>query len=277
MEFEEDKTAKHHIKWFTRGYEYEFIGFLWKTDIHLMGVEYEGKHATFYPLGTDRFGRDLWTRLMYGTRMSMSIGLVSVAISLVLGVVLGGISGYRGGWVDVFIQRLIELLRSIPTIPLWLGLGAAVPQEWSVVGTYFAITLIISLIGWTTLARQVRGRFLTMREEDFIVAARLYGTSGLRIIFRHMVPSFISHIIAITTLAIPAIILAETALSFLGLGLRPPVMSWGVLLKEAQSVQAVATAPWLLLPGVVVIIAILALNFLGDGLRDAADPYSVQR
>ena len=276
MEFEEDTSQKHYIKWFTRGHEYKLFGLLWKTDRHLMGVDYEGRHATFYPLGTDRMGRDMWSRIMYGTRISMSIGLLGVLISLVLGVLLGGISGYAGGWIDVLIQRLIEFVRSMPTIPLWLALGAAVPQDWSVIRVYFAITIIISFIGWTGLARQVRGRFLAMREEDFVTAARLYGTSRLRIIFRHMLPSFMSHIIATTTLAIPAIIIAETSLSFLGLGLRPPVMSWGVLLKEAQNLQSVASAPWLLLPAVVVIIAILGFNFMGDGLRDAADPYSIR-
>jgi peptide/nickel transport system permease protein len=213
---------------------------------------------------------------MYGTRISMSIGLVGVAISLFLGVLLGGVSGYFGSLIDIAIQRLIEFIRSIPTIPLWLALAAAVPQDWSVLRVYFAITIIISLIGWTRLAREVRGRFLALREEDFVVAARLYGTGPLRIIFRHMVPSFISHIIATTTLAIPAIIIAETALSFLGLGMRQPAISWGVLLKEGQNVQSVALAPWVLMPGLLVIVSILAFNFLGDGLRDAADPYSVQ-
>jgi peptide/nickel transport system permease protein len=218
----------------------------------------------------------MWSRLMYGTRISMSIGLVGVAISLFLGVLLGGVSGYFGSLIDIAIQRLIEFIRSIPTIPLWLALAAAVPQDWSVLRVYFAITIIISLIGWTRLAREVRGRFLALREEDFVVAARLYGTGPLRIIFRHMVPSFISHIIATTTLAIPAIIIAETALSFLGLGMRQPAISWGVLLKEGQNVQSVALAPWVLMPGLLVIASILAFNFLGDGLRDAADPYSVQ-
>jgi peptide/nickel transport system permease protein len=218
----------------------------------------------------------MWSRLMYGTRISMSIGLVGVAISLFLGVLLGGVSGYFGSLIDIAIQRLIEFIRSIPTIPLWLALAAAVPQDWSVLRVYFAITIIISLIGWTRLAREVRGRFLALREEDFVVAARLYGTGPLRIIFRHMVPSFISHIIATTTLAIPAIIIAETALSFLGLGMRQPAISWGVLLKEGQNVQSVALAPWVLMPGLLVIVSILAFNFLGDGLRDAADPYSVQ-
>jgi peptide/nickel transport system permease protein len=203
----------------------------------------------------------------------MSIGLAGVAFSLALGVVLGGISGYYGGAIDTAIQRVIEFLRSIPTIPLWLGLAAALPATWSPLQVYFAITIILSLVGWTGLARVVRGRFLSLREEDFVMAARLDGSSEMRIILRHMVPSFLSHIIASITLAIPAVILAETALSFLGLGLRPPVISWGVLLQEAQNVRSVATAPWLLMPGAAVVLAVLGLNFLGDGLRDAADPY----
>jgi peptide/nickel transport system permease protein len=210
---------------------------------------------------------------MFATRISMTIGLVSVTISLFLGVLLGGISGFYGGWVDTLIQRVIEILRSLPTIPLWMGLAAAVPKDWSVVKMYFAITIIISLIGWTELARVVRGRFLSLREEDFVTAAELAGASRMRIIFRHMVPSFMSHIIAATTLALPAIIIAETSLSFLGLGLRPPAISWWVLLQAAQQVQAVALTPWLLIPAIPVIIAVLAFNFLGDGLRDAADPY----
>ena len=205
----------------------------------------------------------------------MSIGLLSVAISLFLGLLLGGISGYRGGIYDAAIQRFIEFIRSIPTIPLWLALAASVPSDWGVIQVYFAITVIISFIGWTTLAREVRGRFLSMREEDFVIAARLYGASELKIIFKHMIPSFTSHIIATTTLAVPAIIIAETSLSFLGLGLRAPAISWGVLLFEAQNLNAVANAPWLMIPGLVVIVAVLGFNFMGDGLRDAADPYAV--
>ena len=199
---------------------------------------------------------------------------MGVGLSLFLGVLLGGISGYRGGLTDISIQRFIEFIRSIPTIPLWLGLAAAVPHEWTQIQIYFAITIIISLLGWTTLAREVRGRFLSLRSEDFVMAARLYGTSELRIIFRHMIPSFTSHIIATTTLAVPAIIIAETALSFLGLGLRPPTISWGTLLFEAQNLNAISNAPWLMIPAPFVLLAILAFNFMGDGLRDAADPYA---
>ncbi|PON18516.1 hypothetical protein C2W62_07575 [Candidatus Entotheonella serta] len=238
-----------------------------------MGVEGARAEDTLFLLGTDLQGRDLWSRLMYATRISMTIGLVSVALSLFLGLLLGGVSGFYGGWVDTLIQRIIEILRSIPTIPLWMGLAAAVPKDWSVTKMYFAITIIISLIGWTELARVVRGRFLSLREEDFVTAAELAGASRMRIIFRHMVPSFMSHIIAATTLALPAIIIAETSLSFLGLGMRPPAISWGGLLQAAQQIQAVALTPWLLLPAIPVVVAVLPFNFLGDGLRDAADPY----
>jgi peptide/nickel transport system permease protein len=210
---------------------------------------------------------------MYGTQTSLTIGLAGVSISLFLGVLLGGISGLYGGVMDTIIQRVIEILRSIPTIPLWMGLAAALPADWSVMQIYFAITIIISLIGWTELARVVRGRFLSLREEDFVMAAELCGCGRMRIIFTHLVPSFLSHIIAATTLAIPAMIISETSLSFLGLGLRPPAISWGVLLQQAQNIQALAISPWLLYPAIPVIIVILAFNFMGDGLRDAADPY----
>ncbi len=276
MKHETDRSKVQTIRFFVHGHEYK-LWKLFKTDWHLMGLETDEDPQPFHPLGTDRLGRDMFSRIMYGTRVSMSIGLVGVTISLVLGILFGGISGYRGGFADMGIQRLIEFLRSIPTIPLWIALSVAVPQDWSILRVYFAITIIISLIGWTTLAREIRGRFLAMREEDFVIAAKLYGSGQLRIIFRHMIPSFISHIIASTTLRIPGIIIAETSLSFLGLGLRAPAISWGVSLSEAQEIRAVAEAPWVLVPGGMVIIAVLCFNFLGDGLRDAADPYSVQR
>jgi peptide/nickel transport system permease protein len=214
------------------------------------------------------------SRVLYGGRISLSIGLVAVFLSLTLGIVLGGISGYYGGWVDTVIQRVIEFIRSVPTLPLWMALSAALPADWSQQRRYFGITIIPFIIGWTSLGRQVRGRFLALRTEDFVLSARLCGARDLRIILRHMVPSFTSHIIASLTLSIPGIILAETALSYLGLGLRQPVISWGVLLQEAQNIRTVALASWLLLPGVAVVITVLAFNFLGDGLRDAADPFS---
>ncbi len=265
-----DPEVKTPVRLFTRGYTYKFIG-LFETDIHLIGPA--DPNETMYLFGADRLGRDMFSRIIFGTRVSMSIGLVGVIISLLLGIILGGISGYYGGLVDNLIQRLIEFIRSIPTIPLWLGLVAALPTEWGPLQIYFAITVILSFIGWTGLARVVRGRFLSLREEDFVMAARLDGASQSKIMFQHMLPAFYSHIIASITLAIPSMIIAETSLSFLGLGLRPPIVSWGVLLQESQNVRTIATAPWLLIPALGVVIAVLALNFLGDGLRDAADPY----
>jgi peptide/nickel transport system permease protein len=268
-----DPSEKIPVRFFAQGFEYKFLG-LFPMTRHLIGVD-GGRDAsrTLFLLGTDVQGRDLWSRLMYGTRISLTIGLVGVTASLILGVVLGGLSGFYGGSIDTLIQRIIEILRSIPTIPLWMGLAAALPREWSILQVYFAITIIISLLAWTELARVVRGRFLSLREEDFVVSARLAGCSQMRTIFVHMVPSFMSHIIAATTLALPAMIVSETSLSFLGLGLRPPAISWGVLLQQAQNVQTVAISPWLMLPAVPVIVAVVAFNFLGDGLRDAADPY----
>jgi peptide/nickel transport system permease protein len=267
-----DPNIKIPVRFFAEGFKYKWLGFI-PSNTHLIGTEGVSAGESLFLLGTDLQGRDVWSRLMYATRTSLIIGLVSVALSLILGVVLGGISGYYGGVLDTIIQRIIEILRSIPTIPLWMGLTAALPATWSVMQVYFAITIIISLLGWTELARVVRGRFLSLREEDFVMAARLSGCSRMRIILRHMVPSFLSHIIAATTLAIPAMIISETALSFLGLGLRPPAISWGVLLQDAQNIQAIAISPWLLLPVIPVIVAVLAFNFVGDGLRDAADPY----
>jgi peptide/nickel transport system permease protein len=267
-----DPAIKIPVHFFAKGFEYKCLGFI-PCNIHLIGVEGAKADETLFIMGTDQQGRDLWSRLMYGTKTSLFISLASVALSLILGVALGGISGYYGGVIDTIIQRIIEILRSIPTIPLWLGLAAALPPTWSVQQVYFAITIIISLLGWTELARVVRGRFLSLRQEDFVMAARLAGCSRMRIIFRHMVPSFMSHIIAAMTLALPAMIISETSLSFLGLGLRPPAISWGVLLQDAQNVQSLAISPWLLIPAAPVIVAVLAFNFVGDGLRDAADPY----
>ncbi len=273
MEWGVDEKRILPLRFLTSGYEYEVFG-LFKTDLHLFGIEKPSARNSFHLLGTDRLGRDQWSRLMHGTRVSLSIGLVAVGLSIFLGILLGGISGYYGGWPDLIIQRLIEILQSLPPIPIWMALTAALPRDWTVEQTYFAITLILSLLGWTTLGREVRGRFLSLREEDFVMAAKLSGCSQSRIIFRHMLPTFTSHIIATSTLAIPVMIINETFLSFLGLGLRPPAISWGVLLQEAQNLQSIALAPWLLLPGLAVIFTVLALNILGDGLRDAADPYS---
>ena len=273
MEWGVDEKRILPLRFFTSGYEYKVFG-LFTTDLHLFGIEKPSARNSFHLLGTDRLGRDQWSRLMHGTRVSLSIGLVAVGLSIFLGILLGGISGYYGGWPDLVIQRLIEILQSLPPIPIWMALTAALPRDWTVEQTYFAITLILSLLGWTTLGREVRGRFLSLREEDFVMAAKLSGCSQSRIIFRHMLPTFTSHIIATSTLAIPVMIINETFLSFLGLGLRPPAISWGVLLQEAQNLQSIALAPWLLLPGLAVIFTVLALNILGDGLRDAADPYS---
>jgi len=270
--YEPDLNAKYPVRFFSQGFEYKWLGFI-PSNLHLIGVEGIEAGEVLSLMGTDMQGRDLWSRLMYGTRTSLVIGLASVALSLFLGVVLGGISGYYGGVIDTVIQRIIEVLRSLPTIPLWLGLTAALPSSWSVQRVYLAVTLIISLLGWTSLARVVRGRFLSLRQEDFVMAAKLAGCGQMRIIMRHMVPSFLSHIIAAMTLALPAMIISETALSFLGLGLRPPAISWGVLLQDAQNIQALAISPWLLVPAIPVILAVLSFNFVGDGLRDAADPY----
>ncbi|MBC8791752.1 MAG: peptide ABC transporter permease [Tagaea sp. CACIAM 22H2] len=267
----EDPNRKVDIQFFTRGYEWSFFG-LFKSNLHLIGTG-DARQPLFL-LGADRLGRCVWSRIMQGTQISLSVGLVGVFLSLLLGVVLGGISGYFGGKIDFSIQRVIEFVLSLPTIPIWLAMAAALPQDWPATLNYFMITLILSLTGWAQLARVVRGRFLSLRTEEFVTAARLDGASEGRIIFRHMLPSFMSHIIASITLAIPAMILAETSLSFLGLGLQPPTISWGVLLREAQNIRSIATAPWLFAPGVAVVVAVIALNFLGDGLRDAADPYN---
>jgi peptide/nickel transport system permease protein len=267
-----DPSDRRYLVLLAEGYPWQFLG-LFETRRHLVGLDRGKPEDALFLLGTDQLGRDVWSRLMLATRTSLTIGLVGVTLSLFLGVLLGGLSGLYGGAVDTVIQRVIEILRSIPTIPLWMGLAAALPNDWSVTQVYVAITIIISLIGWTELARVVRGRFLALREEDFVTAAELAGASRLRIIFRHMVPSFLSHIIAAISLALPAMIISETTLSFLGLGLRPPAISWGVLLQDAQNIQALGIAPWLLVVAVPVIIVILAFNFLGDGLRDAADPY----
>ncbi len=270
--YRQDCRRHFEIQLFARGFEYRLFG-LFPTDRHLIGVEDAETEEVLFLLGTDMLGRDLFSRLIYGTRVSLTVGLVGVGLSLFLGALIGGVSGLYGGAIDTMIQRLIEILRSLPTIPLWLGLAAALPDGWSVQLRYFIITVILSVFAWTGIARVVRGRFLSLREEDFITAAELAGCSRMRIIFRHMLPSFTSYLIAQVTLEIPRMIVAETSLSFLGLGLRPPAISWGVLLQDAQNIQNIANTPWLLYPALFVIVAITAFSFLGDGLRDAADPY----
>lgn len=265
-----DPEQKLPIKFLTHGAKYRFWH-LFESDIHLFTA---GEGGYIHLLGTDKLGRDLFSRIIYAGRISLTIGLIGVTLTFFFGILLGGIAGYYGGIVDNVIQRVIEILLCIPQLPLWMALSAALPTSWSGISVYFGITIILSFLGWTGLARVVRGKFLSLREEDFVVAARLCGASQARIIFLHMLPSFLSHVIASATLAVPGMILGETALSFLGIGLRAPIVSLGVLLQDAQNYQAVAMTPWLLLPGGFVIIVVLAFNLLGDGMRDAADPYS---
>ena len=273
--YEPIPDEKLPVGFFVRGNEYRFLGFI-RTDRHLMGfsdIKQLKDRPALFLLGSDKLGRDQWSRLLLATRISLSIGLVGVALSLLIGIVLGGISGYYGGLTDTVIQRIIEIVISIPQLPLWMALAAAIPREWSVLQGYFAINVILSIFAWTGMGRVVRGRFLAMREEDFVMAARLAGASEGRIMFRHMLPSFYSHVIATISLMVPLMIIGETALSFLGLGLRPPAVSYGVMLQQAQNPATVALYPWLMFVAIPFIIVVLAFNFLGDGLRDAADPY----
>lgn len=264
-----DKSLKYPIYFFVKGDPYELWG-LFKGDRHLFGVA----EGTVYLLGTDNQGRDVLSRSIHGGRISLSIGLVGIAVSSLIGIFVGGISGYYGGVPDVIIQRVVEFLRSIPTLPLWMALSVALPPTWTVVQVYFGIVLVLSLVSWTGMARVVRGKFMSLREEDFVMAAKLNGSTEIRIIFKHLLPSNYSHQIASLTLSVPEMILGETALSFLGLGMQTPAVSWGVLLRDAQFIRVLASSPWLLLPGALVVVAILCFNFVGDGLRDAADPYA---
>lgn len=266
----EDQTRIMPVRLLVRGEPYNLWG-LFESDLHLFGVESGGP---LYLLGADSLGRDIFSRIVHGSRISLTVGLIGVSLSFIFGVTMGGLSGFYGGWIDNIIQRLIEVLRSFPSIPLWMALSAALPQSWTPLQIYFGVTVVLSFLGWTGLARVVRGQILSLREQDFATAAKLSGASEWRIMWRHLLPSSSSHVIVSLTLAVPNMVLAETALSFLGLGLRPPITSWGVLLKEASNVQAVAQQPWLLTPVIFVILTVLAFNFVGDGMRDAADPYA---
>ncbi len=267
--YKPDTRTPHKLRFMCSGDKYWFWGMI-EGSFHLVCPP---ERKPFFFLGADRLGRDVMSRMMYGARISLTIGLIGISISFTLGIVIGGLAGYYGGWVDLVVQRIIEVIQSLPTIPLWLALAAIMPVTWSPILVYFGITVILGLIDWTGLARAVRSKLLALREEDYVLAARLMGASPRRIIGLHLVPGFMSHLIASATITIPTMILGETALSFLGLGLRSPIVSWGVLLNEAQNINVVALYPWLILPVVPVILVILAFNFFGDGLRDAADPY----
>jgi peptide/nickel transport system permease protein len=286
----EDKTDVINLSFFVKGTPYKLLGLIpssrhffgVKNDVVLSSKENFSELAdeipppTFYMLGADKYGRDILTRVLYGARISLSVGVVAIVVTFALGITVGGISGYLGGAVDNFIQRSIEIINSIPKLPLWLALGAIMPDDWSSLRIYFSITIVLSLLGWTRLARVVRGKLLSLREEDYVTAAYLLGASHKRIIFRHLLPGFTSHIIVSLTMTVPWMILGETTLSFLGVGLRPPVVSWGVMLQDCMNMTTVANYPWLLLPAAFIVLTVLCFNFFGDGMRDAADPYSAR-
>ena len=267
--YQPDRESRYPIKLFIKGDPYKLFG-LFKTNVHLFGVD---EPAVVFLLGSDQLGRDNLSRIIYGGRVSLSIGLVGVAMSFVLGGILGGLSGLIGGTVDMLIMRVVDFLQSLPTLPVWMAMAAAIPVDWPPLRTYFLITVILSILGWTGLARTVRGKILQLREEDYVMAAKISNTSPFRIILRHMLPNFISYLIVSLTIAIPGMILGETSLSYLGLGLRAPVVSWGVALQQASNIRVIGLYPWLLYPGLFVVIAVLCFNSAGDGLRDAADPY----
>ncbi len=267
--YTEDRSKRYPIRFFVRGEPYKLLGLI-DTDIHLMGVD---EPAVFFPFGTDELGRDLFSRTMHAARISLSIGFLGMVTSFVLGCLIGGVSGYFGGSVDIIVQRVIEFLVSIPHIPLIMALSAAFPPEWSSTQVYFGITVVLASVSWPPLARAVRGKLLELREADFVMAARISNMGDMEIIVKHLLPSFASFLIVVLSLAVPGMILAETALSFLQIGIRPPAVSWGVLLQDAQNIRSLSQSPWLLIPGLFVIATVLSFNFLGDGLRDAADPY----
>ncbi len=271
----EEKSGAVPVSFFVSGSEYRLWGLI-PMQRHFIGINREraSRDASFYFLGADRYGRDILSRIIYGSRVSLSVGLIGIAMTFLLGITVGGVSGYIGGRVDNVIQRIIEIVNSFPHLPLWIALGAVMPADWSPVKVYFAITIVLAALSWTGLARVVRGKILSLREEDYAMAARLLGASHRRILFRHLLPGFASHIIVSLSLAVPAMVLGETSLSFLGLGLRPPVVSWGVMLQDCFDVQAVRYYPWLMTPVLFIVMTVLCFNFVGDGLRDAADPYS---
>ncbi|MFN4189732.1 MAG: ABC transporter permease [Pseudothermotoga sp.] len=274
MKYEEDRSRIYAIKFFVKGERYKFWG-LFETDLHFFGIDADPSEAMILLFGSDRFGRDLFSRTLVGGRVSLTVGLIGTFISVIIGAIMGSISGYYGGWVDVLIQRFIELLRSFPRIPLWLALAVILPPSWPSTWVYFGIVIVLSLIGWMGVARVVRGMVLSLREKEYVLAAKVAGVSDFKIIRKHLIPNIMSYLIVVSTLSIPGMILGESAISFLGLGIKEPMTSWGLLLRQAQSISALATSPWLLIPGVFIMISVLAFNFVGDALRDALDPYRV--